>query len=160
MILLHYGGDVVLQLYKNIKSRRIELKMTQSELAKKLGYADKSMIAKIEKGSVDLPQSKIIAFADVLNVAPGDLMGWDKRTEQRLKLYADKFINEKKEAQLLEDYSKLNDLGKEEAQKRVSELTEIDRYTKQDHLMPVAAHNDNTDDPEQQKLMEEDLADL
>lgn len=47
----------MLQLYKNIKSRRVELQMTQSDLAVKLGYADKSMIAKIEKGAVDLPQS-------------------------------------------------------------------------------------------------------
>ena len=150
----------MLQLYKNIKSRRIELKMTQSELAQKLGYADKSMIAKIEKGIVDLPQSKIIAVADALNVAPGDLMGWDEQTEQRLKLYADKLMPKKEEAKLLDDYSKLNRLGKMEAQKRVSELAEIDRYTKKDHLIPVAAHNDNANDPEQQKLMEEDLADL
>ena len=35
------------------------------------------MIAKIEKGAVDLPQSKIIAFAEALNVSPSDLMGWD-----------------------------------------------------------------------------------
>lgn len=28
------------------------------------------------------------------------------------------------------------------------------------HLTPIAAHNDNIDDPEQQKLMEEDLKDL
>ena len=39
----------MLQLYKNIKSRRIELNMTQSDLASKMGYADKSMIAKIEE---------------------------------------------------------------------------------------------------------------
>ena len=67
----------MLQLYKNIKSRRIELNMTQSDLASKMGYADKSMIAKIEKGVIDLPQSKIIAFAKVLNTAPGILMGLD-----------------------------------------------------------------------------------
>ena len=42
-----------------------------------MGYADKSMIAKIEKGLVDLPQSKIIAFAEALHVSPGDLMGWE-----------------------------------------------------------------------------------
>lgn len=51
--------------------------MTQSELAEIMGYADKSMIAKIEKGLVDLPQSKIIAFANALNTKPGDLMGLD-----------------------------------------------------------------------------------
>lgn len=67
----------MLQLYKNIKSRRIELDMTQSELAKRLGYADKSMIAKIEKGNVDLPQSKIIAFAKELQLTPSELMGWE-----------------------------------------------------------------------------------
>lgn len=53
-------------IHKNIKSRRKELKMTQSDLAKKLGYADKSMIAKIEAGLVDLPQSRIEAFAAAL----------------------------------------------------------------------------------------------
>ena len=46
----------MLQLYANIKKRRLELEMTQSDLAQKMGYADKSMIAKIEKGTVDLPQ--------------------------------------------------------------------------------------------------------
>ena len=65
----------MLQLYKNIKARRIALGMTQSELAEKAGYADKSMIAKIEKGSIDLPQSKIIAFAEILDIEPGELMG-------------------------------------------------------------------------------------
>lgn len=51
--------------------------MTQTDLALKMGYADKSMIAKIEKGNVDLPQSKILAFANVLETTPGELMGWD-----------------------------------------------------------------------------------
>ena len=36
-------------LYENIKNRRIALKLTQDELAKRTGYSDKSMIAKIEK---------------------------------------------------------------------------------------------------------------
>ena len=67
----------MLTLYDNIKKRRIELGLTQSQLAERLGYADKSMIAKIEKGSIDLPHSKIIAFADALNIAPEELMGWD-----------------------------------------------------------------------------------
>lgn len=66
----------MLELYKNIKKRRQELGMTQSDLAEKLGYSDKSMIAKIETGKVDLAQSKIIAFADALKMSPSDLMGW------------------------------------------------------------------------------------
>ena len=72
----------MLQLYKNIKARRNELSMTQIDLAEKLGYADKSMISKIEKGLVDLPQSKILAFAEVLKVTPGELMGLDGTEKQ------------------------------------------------------------------------------
>lgn len=71
----------MLELYKNIKRRRQQLKMTQTDLALKMGYADKSMIAKIEKGNVDLPQSKILAFANVLETTPGELMGWDYEVE-------------------------------------------------------------------------------
>ena len=71
----------MLELYKNIKTRRQQLKMTQTDLALKMGYADKSMIAKIEKGNVDLPQSKILAFANVLETTPGELMGWDYEAE-------------------------------------------------------------------------------
>lgn len=66
----------MLRLYKNIKERRIELGLTQEDLAIKLGYSGKSMIAKIEAGLVDLPQSKIMLFAEALNVTPLSLMGW------------------------------------------------------------------------------------
>lgn len=67
----------MLELYKNIKKYRLGLKMSQDELAKKAGYTDRSSIAKIEKGQVDLPQSKIRLFADIFGVSPGDLMGND-----------------------------------------------------------------------------------
>ena len=67
----------MLKLYENIKQRRIELGWTQSELAAKTGYSDKSMISRIEAGKVDLPQSKIMEFAKVLGVSASDLMGWD-----------------------------------------------------------------------------------
>lgn len=67
----------MLELYRNIKKRRTALNLTQAELAEMLGYADKSMIAKIEKGTIDLPQSKILSFAEALNIAPGELMGLD-----------------------------------------------------------------------------------
>ena len=65
----------MLELYENIKKYRKLKKMTQDELAKLTGYTDRSSIAKIEKGDVDLPQSKIILFAKALGVDPGDLMG-------------------------------------------------------------------------------------
>lgn len=67
----------MLELYRNIKKRRKDLGLTQTDLALKLGYADKSMVAKIEAGSVDLSQSKIVAFAEALETTPAYLMGWE-----------------------------------------------------------------------------------
>ena len=66
----------MLELYENIRKRRKEIKMTQDELARRAGYTDRSAIAKIEAGKVDLPQSKIELFAGILNVSPSYLMGW------------------------------------------------------------------------------------
>lgn len=50
--------------------------MSQDDLARAMGYKDRSMITKIESGKVDISQKKIIAFARVLNTTPGYLMGW------------------------------------------------------------------------------------
>lgn len=68
----------MLELYKNIKSRRIELGMSQQELSDIVGYSGKSMISKIERGEVDLSQTMIQKFADALRTTPGDLMGWEE----------------------------------------------------------------------------------
>jgi len=67
----------MIKLYENIKYYRKLNNWSQEELAKKMGYTDRSMIAKIESGKVDLAQSKIIDFANVFGIEPGDLMGWD-----------------------------------------------------------------------------------
>lgn len=66
----------MLDLYKNIKARREDLGLTQAQLAELTGYADKTMISKIEKGTVDLSQSKIEIFAKALKTTPAKLMGW------------------------------------------------------------------------------------
>lgn len=60
----------------NILQKRKELGMTQEELAKRLGYKSKSTINKIEMGINDVPQSKIVRFAEVLCTTPAYLMGW------------------------------------------------------------------------------------
>jgi len=49
---------------EKIKKYRKNLKMTQDELAKLVGYNDRSSIAKIESGDRDVPQSVIIKFAE------------------------------------------------------------------------------------------------
>ena len=65
----------MIDLYKNIKKYRLENGWTQTELANKVGYSDKSMISKIEKGEVDLSQSQIWKFADVFGISAPVLFG-------------------------------------------------------------------------------------
>ena len=61
---------------ENILLMRKQLGLTQEELAKRMGYKSKSTINKIELGINDIPQSKIVQFAEVLGTTPAHLMGW------------------------------------------------------------------------------------
>jgi repressor LexA len=61
---------------QRIKYKRTELKMSQDELAKKIGYKSRSSINKIELDIYDLQQSKIKDIADALQTTPSYLMGW------------------------------------------------------------------------------------
>lgn len=104
----------MLELYKNIKDERIKHGWTQTELAQKVGYSDKSMIAKIESGKVDLSQTKIRMFAQVFNCTESFLMGWDDDAENALseiknELYSN-FTND--EQKILEAYRTLDEEGK------------------------------------------------
>lgn len=64
-----------MKLHENIRHYRKKLGMSQEELAKKTGYTDRSSIARIEKGEIDLPQSKIALFAKAFNISSNDLFG-------------------------------------------------------------------------------------
>ncbi len=72
------GGDCMADIGKNIAERRKELGLTQEELASRMGYRSKSTINKIELGKNDIPQSKIVKFAEVLKTTPAWLMGWEE----------------------------------------------------------------------------------
>ncbi len=63
-------------LGERIRLRRKALKLTQTQLALALGYADKTAISKIESGESELNQSKVVKFAKALNTSPSYLMGW------------------------------------------------------------------------------------
>lgn len=60
-----------------IRNRRIELGISQEELAKRAGYSCRTAISKIEMGERDVPRAKIIALAGALHVSPSYLMGWE-----------------------------------------------------------------------------------
>jgi len=97
---------------ERIKQRRLELGLSQDELAKKVGYKSRSSINKIEL-SRDLPLRKVREMAKVLDTSPSFLMGWDNTSEGKEKYYsseetADKAqeLFESKEMKLLFDAAK------------------------------------------------------
>ena len=83
---------------ERIAIRRKEIGMTQEEVAEKMGYKSKSSINKIEKGLSDIPQSKIVKFAEVLRTTTGYLMGWLETEKPNLEIelteITDKFDDE------------------------------------------------------------------
>lgn len=97
----------MLNLYVNIKNERLKKGWTQTELAHKVGYSDKSMIAKIESGKVDLPQTKIRAFANVFNCSESYLMGLDGVLENEPEIL---FTDD--EIKLIVDFRHLDDESK------------------------------------------------
>ncbi len=64
-------------LGNRVKARRIELALTQDELAKRLGYKSRSSINKIECGR-PVTQKIIVKLAEALLTTPAYLMGWDE----------------------------------------------------------------------------------
>lgn len=68
------------EIGKRIREKRESIGMTQEELAEKLGYKNKSSIAKIETGTNDIVQSKVIEFANVLGTTVAYLMGWEENS--------------------------------------------------------------------------------
>ena len=108
-----------------IKKRRLELGLTQEELAKKAGYKSRSSINKIEL-SRDLPLPKVQEVARILDCRPSYLLGWEDETniietaktdvmlsnmEDKLKEYALKMAKLPKEKQDLV-LKMIDELGK------------------------------------------------
>lgn len=58
-----------------IKRLRIKKGYSQTQLAEMVGYKDKTAIAKIEAGKVDLPLSKMMAFSTALSTDMYYLLG-------------------------------------------------------------------------------------
>ncbi len=83
----------MLTLYKNIRKLREQLGYTQQELAEMTGYSDRTSIAKIESGKIDLPQSKIMIFAKALKTTPSELMGWNDEDIKLAKTLAPSLKN-------------------------------------------------------------------
>lgn len=107
-------------LYRNIKALRQQKGLTQMEVAERLGYKDRSMLAKIEAGKVDITVEKVQAFADLFGVDPVDLMG----------LRADEGLQE---IGLI--YGQLNAEGQERLLEQAEMLLAIPKYSKKNNII-------------------------
>lgn len=141
----------------------------------------KSTISKWENNKADPSMENAKILCNYFNISLDYLLGLSKykNKEEELESHKSKMIefanNHNKslyEKKLLDSFNKLNDLGKKEATKRVSELTEINKYINdnelcatnvvelpkkekyiweepgKEHLMPVACHDDGLTDEE------------
>lgn len=93
-----------------IRELRESVGMSQEELAIKIGYKDRSTIAKIELDARNLTQSKIKSIADVLHVTPAYIMGWDQSIQNEddvcMKL-------SEEERELIQQYRSMDQSGKD-----------------------------------------------
>lgn len=100
---------------EKIKARRNELQWSQRELSDRMGYSNHSTITRIEAGKVDVPQSKIVKFAEVLGVSVAYLMGWDEKIEKDPVGMAERHFEmliDEDVAEIFEEFKSLDDTKK------------------------------------------------
>ena len=128
-----------MQMGDRIKYLREQAGLTQEELGEKIGV-QKSAIRKYEKGSVEnIKRSSIKIMADLFNVSPCYLMGWDEDEEQVKQLSEEVRLIEKIQMQygklvveILGELVQLNDEGKKKALTQVQDLLDVPKYRKDD----------------------------
>lgn len=117
---------------KEIFSKRLrELMQNNNEttysMAEQL-HLSAATISRYTDGQMAPKITTIESMARYFNINPAWLMGYDVEKELVLNESSETKKLSKEETILLENFNKLNNLGKEEANKRVSELTEINKY--------------------------------
>lgn len=105
-----------------IRKRRLELNMSQDELAKAIGYSSRSTVNKIEADGRKLPQDKIKAIAIALRTTPSYILDWEEDTDTR------PVTGDPGELTLLAGYRTLNAAGKKLALAQMCDLTEHPKY--------------------------------
>lgn len=105
--------------------------MSQDELAKKLGYTNRSTISRIEKDETDPPLTKLIAYAEVLDLPPEDLIDCVDESKllqqsEEFKKYRDKYVdNISFRDKMFARYNALFDLVKEATPEEMDQIEQI-----------------------------------
>ena len=66
---------------ERVRAARLKKGYTQEELAHKLGYKSRSSVNKIETER-DIPRSMVVKLAELLDVTPSYLMGWEEQSSE------------------------------------------------------------------------------
>lgn len=72
------------EIGERIRKRRIELNLTQLELAQLLGIKNRSTITKYEQGYKTFKQSQLIKLSKALQTTPSYLLGWEEKNKFNL----------------------------------------------------------------------------
>ena len=103
----------VIKTGKKIKELRNKKGWSQTELAAKAGYKDKTAISSIENGKSELSQTKLYTFAEVFGVSIACIMCWEDEEN-------DPFAE--KDFVLLARYKSLNEDHKKQVENLISFL--------------------------------------
>ena len=104
-----------MEIGEKIKKRRMELGMSQRELARRMGYSDNSTLARIEQGKVDVYQNKIVEFSKVLGVSIAYLMDWEEE-QKKNDLQADIILKMRTDSDFMSAVETLYKLDKDKLQ--------------------------------------------
>ena len=130
--------DIILSQYNSIR-----------EFSKVVEIPSTTLTSALDKDIGGMAVDRVIKICDALNI--------DVKTFEPLSINDSVPISQRK---LLENFNVLNNIGKQEAIKRVEELTHINKYTdlcfhderKISYLDPIAAHDDNLNDNEKELM--------
>lgn len=64
----------------NLKKRRLQMGLSQEELAKHVGYSSRSSVAKLEAGTASVTTQKLQRIAQVLDISVDELIGIDAQS--------------------------------------------------------------------------------
>lgn len=118
---------------KILKMLRKEKGLTQQELGQMVGLK-KEAIYKYEKGIVVNPKRSLIAkLANIFNVSPSYLLGISETRIVQKTEYTDD------EKRLVENFRKLNSLGKERLEEQIKDMLQLEKYIEQEKSASLSA---------------------
>lgn len=96
-------------LKENIKNKRLELGLTLEEVANKIGVK-KPTLQRYESGVIsNIPSDKIESLAEVFDVSPAYLMGWEDEKKESKSTFNPNAITKKDEKSIQKDLKQIMD---------------------------------------------------